>query len=120
MSFIALFGVFYLNFNSLLLSGSGSSLLLMGNGWFAESGQRPKGRIIQPWNHGWTPGELSPRGRSTGYMAKDFDVPGGPNDPDGPQAVVADIYLLDRNQIDGSAFTSLPLGVENDLVAPSD
>ncbi len=83
-------------------------------------GSAPKGQESPVLGPRWTPGELLPWGRSTGCMSKDFDVPGSPNDPDGPQAVVADIYLLDRNQIDGSAFTSLPLGVENDLVAPSD
>ena len=52
-------------------------------------------------------------------MSQDFGVPGGPNDPDGPQVVIADIYLFDGNQIDGSACIGLSLGIENDPVAPA-
>ena len=63
--------------------------------------------------------KLLPWGGSVGCIPQDFDVPGGSNDPEGPQIVVTDVRVVRGDQVDGATCTGLPLGVENDPVAPS-
>jgi len=48
-----------------------------------------------------------------------MDAPSGANDPNGPQMVVVDFSLIYRDQVNGATGIGLPLGVENDPVAPA-
>ncbi len=68
----------------------------------------------------WSPEKLFPGRRSVGCIFHNMDAPSGANDPYGPQIVVADFSFIYRDQVNGATGIGLPLGVENDPVAPVD